>query len=81
MLIIVYGSWLLKFFLIIKIFYLSFIVISLVEQNTTAGSSVESTKKYCTVFNRRNKSGDSIFESGDKVLANKGLIKYPCHVV
>ena len=54
-------------------FYLSFIAISLVEQNTTAGSSVESTKKGCTVFNRRSKSGDSIFESGDKVLANKGL--------
>ena len=39
---------------------------SLVEQNTTAGSSVESTKKCSTVFNRRSKSGDSLFRSGEE---------------
>ena len=55
-------------------FYLSSIIISLVEQNTTAGSIVESTKKCCSVFNRRTKSGDSIFESGDKILNKGGYI-------
>ena len=32
--------------------------IAIVEQNTTAGSSVESTKKCGTVFNRRSKGGN-----------------------
>ena len=39
--------------------------IIIVEQDTTTGSSMESAKTYSTIFNRRSKGGNRIFESGD----------------
>ena len=46
------------------IFIIIYCTIPIVEQDTTTGSSVESTKKYSTIFNRRCQSGNRILESG-----------------